>query len=242
MIDFQNSYGDQNSYACNRKSRTILDKLQKYTSISEEVRNMADVVYNKMTVKQHRKTRLVQLLYWCCYCAHLELNLDVSPQQLGKVFNLTTTEVSRCGSMFSYLETGYQPPKSLTTPLNYLPGFCRSLAVYHSLQLSDNAIEQCLSMADRIISKQPSLLYEPPLNVACGIFKYYLIINGIQIDDLRSIVGLSDSTVNPWCKVVENIDNNTSSSSSSVCTNTSVEPPPPTTTSSPLLVPVFNFV
>ena len=250
VIDFQNGYGDQNSYTSNRRSHSILDKLQKYSSVPEEVRNKADVIHNQMKVKQHRRTKLVQLLYWCCYCAYLELNLDVNPQELGKVFELTATEVSRCGSLFSSLETGYQPPKALTTPLNYLPGFCRAR------RLTDDATEQCLVLANRIISKQPNLLQEPPRNLAGGLLKYYLIINGLPTDDLRSVVGLSDNTVNPWYKVVENIDNNGASTATS-----SAPAPAPTpslstmeassylsnfVTIGPMLsqpmTPIFNFV
>lgn len=208
VIEFHSGYGDQSSYTSKKKVHTIIDKLQKYTSIPEEVRNKADVIYNQMTVKQHRKTKLIQLLYWCCYNAYLELNLDINPQELGKVFGLTSTEVSRCGSMFSELETGYQPPRGFTTPMNYLPGFCDNPL----LPFTKTATEQCLAVADRIISKEPALLYQTPLNVACGIFKYYLVINGIQVPDLRAIVGLSDSTINPWYKVVENIDNSITTS------------------------------
>ena len=206
VIDFQYSYGDNNCYTSTKKARSILDKLQHYSSVPEEVRNKADVIYGQMHVKQHRGIKLIQLLYWCCYCAFLELNMDVNPQDLGRVFTLSNVDVARCGSIFSELETGYQPPKGLTTPLNYIPNFC------HDLQLSDDAKAQCIALADRIISKRPSLLHESPLNVACGILKYYLIINGIEVDNLRSVINLSDSTVNPWCKVAEDVDNNLSPS------------------------------
>ena len=250
-IDYQNGYSEQACYTFTKRVHTILDKLQKYPSISEEVRNKADVIYNQMHVKQHRSIKLVQLCYWCCYCAYLELNQDVNPQELGKVFDLTATEISRCGSLFSSLETGYQPPKGLTTPLNYLPGFCGEL------KFTDDARDQCLAMADRIISKKPTLLHEPPRNVACGLLKYYLIINGLQVDDLRAVVGLSDSTVNLWYKVVENIDNNTtgtvatSSASPTIPVVTSwpssamSQVSPNAFTSYPMtapIIPQFNFI
>lgn len=209
VIDFQYSYADQSHYTSGKKAHTILDKLQKYQSIPQEIRNHADVIYNKMTVKQHRKTKLVQLLYWCCYNAYLEMNLDVTPQALGGgVFGLTNTEIARCGTLFSPLETGYYPPKVLHTPLNYLPGFCGKLPM-----LSSAATEQCLKLADRIISKQPSLIHDFPLNVAAGILKYYLIINGISFDitDLETVVGVTDSTITPWYKLVESIDNTSTS-------------------------------
>jgi hypothetical protein len=202
-IEFQSDYQDRASYTAVKSNRTIAHRLCAYPTISEEIRIKADAIYSIMKPKQFRDLKLIQQMYWCCYCAHLELGLDVNAKALGQHFGLSATDVNRCPGLFSPLETGYEPPKVLISPLNYLPGFCN----HPKLNLNAEATEQCLQVAQRIMEKQPQLIRDSPSNVAAGILKYYLTITGIQHPDLREIVRISDSTITPWYKKVDQIDN-----------------------------------
>lgn len=145
-----------------------------------------------------------QLLFYCVYCAHLELSRLVDPSQLGKKFGLTQGEVQRCDSIFSPLQTGYRPPDITTTPQGYLPTYCQEL------KLSDDVVTSIMHLAATILEKDPSLMQDNPQTVASGLLRYYLIANGIETDGIATIAtvtGRSSATMDTMYKRIATIDN-----------------------------------
>lgn len=185
------------------KTRSILTDLRNHT-IPDDIKNQADVIYNKMRYQLRRKKVRDQLLFYCVYCAHLELGRDVDPVRLGLMFGLTSGEIQRCDSLFSPLQTGYRPPETTTTPLGYLPSYC------NSLNLAEEAIDEIMRLAKSILEKDSSLFQEHPQTVASGLLRYYLITNGIETDNLAtvpSVTGRSSATMDTMYKRIAAIDN-----------------------------------
>ena len=119
-------YSDWSHVIINNE-KSILADLKKY-EFSNDIKNKADVIYSKMKYQVRRGKIRFQMLFFCVYCAHLELNVEVNPIHLGSLFGLTKGEVQRCDSIFSPLQTGYKPPPKITSPLGYLPNFSEILS------------------------------------------------------------------------------------------------------------------
>lgn len=198
---FHNGYGD--SHVVVHNERSILPELKAY-SFTDDIKNMADVVYNKMRSQVRRGKIRDQLLFYCVYCAHCELKRNVNPIQLGKLFGLTQGEVQRCDSLFSPLQTGYRKPSNFTTPLSCLPECCAAIG------LTEEAAEDILETAATILRKDPSLMQENPRTVASGLLRYYLETHGITIDnpqDMTNITNRSAATIETLYKRIAAIDN-----------------------------------
>ena len=202
---FYNGYGE--SHVVSHTERSILSDLKPHP-FTDDIKNMADVIFNKMRYQVRRGKIRDQLLFYCVYCSHCELRRDVNPIQLGKHFGLTQGEVQKCDSMFSPLQTGYRKPEMMITPLDYLPDYCSAI------NLSQEAIEDILRMATSIITKDPALLQENPQTVASGLLRYYTVSNGIVVEDperltnvMANVTGRSDATINALYKRISIIDN-----------------------------------
>lgn len=200
---FHNGYGEW-AHVVTKTERTILNDLERY-SLPEDIKIQADIIYNKMRYQVRRGKIRFQMLFFCVYYAHIELGRDVNPVQLGATFNLTQGEVQRCDSLFSPLQTGYHPPSTNMSPLNYLPDYCQGM------DLSSDAVDDIISLSSSILKKDRSLLQENPQTVAAGLLKYYLVTNGIMMDDVTKIskvTNRSSVTIDTMYRMIATIDNN----------------------------------
>lgn len=198
---FYNGYGE--THVMTRKNRSILPDLEPYP-LTEDIKNEADVIYNKMIPRLHRSKIRNQMLFHCVYNAHLELDRHVNPVQLGKMFGLTQGEVERCDSIFSPLQTGYEPKCKTTSPTEYLTGFCEKMGI------SDEATANVIKLANNLLSKDPDLKEQRPQTVAAGILKYYTYIHGITTDDpykINKVTDRSPVTIDSVFKKISDIDN-----------------------------------
>lgn len=199
---FYGGYGEW-GHVINHSERTILPDLKQY-SFTDDIKNQADVIYNKMRYQVRRGKIRFQMLFFCVYCAYLELNRDVDPIQLGAQFGLNQGEVQRCDSLFSPLQTGYKPPSTNISPLGYLPNYCTAM------NLSQEAIDEIMKMAANILKKDPRLYQENPQTVAAGLLRYYTVTNGIISDDpqkMMQITGRSSVTIDSIFRRISTIDN-----------------------------------
>lgn len=183
---------------------TILPDLKNYP-FPDEIKNRADFIYNQMIYRVRRGKIRDQMLFYCVYCSHLELDRNVNPCQLGALFGLGPGQVQRCDSLFSPLQTGYRPPSTNTSPLKYLPGYCQEM------ELSEEAAKEITQLASQILSKDLDLKQENPQTVAAGLLRYYTYTNGITTDDhqkLTKITGRSSVTIDAMFRRIASIDNN----------------------------------
>lgn len=201
--EFFRGYGDLGQHVYTKTDHSIISDLKKY-SLPDDIKNKADSIYLKMIPRTRRKRIRQQLVFFCSYCAYLELGIDVNLMQLATQFGLTQGEVQRCGSLFSKLQTGYAPPVVDSTPLSYIPGFCESLG------LSEEAIEDISRIYDVVCSTDERLSQENPQTVASGLLKYYVVTNGIAMKDanaISTITNRSSVTIDAMYKRITIADN-----------------------------------
>jgi len=201
--EFFTGYGDWGHYVYVTTEHSIISDLKCY-QLPDDIKNKADSIYSKMIPRTRRKKIRKQLVFFCTYCAYLELGININPMQLGKQFGLSQGEVQKCGSLFSKLQTGYTPPDVDSTPLNYVPGFCESLG------LSEDAVEEISRIYKVVIFSDERLSQENPQTVASGLLKYYIVTNGITMKDtsvISSITNRSSVTIDAIYKRIAIADN-----------------------------------
>lgn len=197
---FCGGYGEW-SHVVRRSERTIIHDLEKF-ALSDEIKNQADVIFNQMTYRVRRGKIRDQMLFYCVYCAHLELNQNVNPISLGAMFKLDQGDIQRCDSIFSPLQTGYRPPSSTISPLRYLPNFGQSM------ELSDESTTELTQLASTLLIKDPKLYQENPQTVAAGILRYYTLTNGIDdVNKIKSVTNRSIATIETMFDRIARIDN-----------------------------------
>lgn len=198
---FCNNYGSSHVY--NNRSRSILKDLQKY-ALEDEIKNSANVIYNKMIRNVRRGRRRDSLLFYCVSSAYKEAKRIFDPFELGKMFDLTSSEVQKTDSIFSQTKTGYSPPFIVYSPLDFIPYFGEKL------NLSQETCEIVLSLAKTIFEKKPEILENAPQVIAAGILDYYTTTNGILVENkeiFSKFAGRSSITTDKISKIISAIDN-----------------------------------
>lgn len=186
-----------------KTNKSILPDLKNYP-LDTELQNKAADIHDRMIYKVRRKKIRTKLLFYCCLCAYKELGRNVDTVALSKIFGLSSTEVAKCDTLFSPLQTGYYPPETNSTPLKYLPEY------FSKINLSEDIKDSLLVQANNILEKNPDLLEKSPQTVASGLFKYFLVTNGIVLSDqkiLKEITGRSLATIDTMYKAIEVLDN-----------------------------------
>jgi transcription initiation factor TFIIIB Brf1 subunit/transcription initiation factor TFIIB len=197
---FYMGYGNW-KHVIKKHDRSILNDLKNYP-FPEEIKNKADVIYNKMIYRVRRGKIRTQLLFFCVLCAFFELERDVNPIYLGEVFKLTPGQVQQCDSIFSPLQTGYRPKPKYISPLHYLPDYCDRMG------LSETSVTEISDLASSILKKQPALCQENPQTVASGLLRYFTITNGIDnLDKIVEITRRSAVTIENMYKTIAIVDN-----------------------------------
>jgi len=196
------SYSNNTSPTAIKPSSIVTDLIN--YNFSPQIVAEAERIYAVMRHNVRRGSVRKKLLFQLVHNAHLELDIPVDPNELGKIFGLDRGEIQKSFSLFSPLQTGYAPPTKNTTPLQYIPAFCERLG------LSNDIAEQFERTSRAILEKDPTLFDEHPRTVASGLLRYCLTMNGLVFDDqalLDSITGRSYVTVDPVFKRIVAIDN-----------------------------------
>ena len=202
---YKDGGGNGGGHVSVSSDRSIIPELNVYDKLDSEIKNQADVIYNLMYKSTRRGKVRKQLLFYCCYCAYLELHRNIDPIYLGKQFGLTSGDVQRCDSLFSEIKTGYKlRVPTYTSPLVYIPGYCEQLG------LSEEAAQDAVELGKSILNKDVTLLQESPQTVSAGLFHYFNVMNGIKSDDpaiSSRITGRSNATIDAMFKRISRIDN-----------------------------------
>lgn len=177
---------------------SILKDLEPYPFMTM-IKTKANEIYNKMHYQTRRGKIRVQLLYHCTYNAHLELYNDglldeiPVPDELGEIFKLTSEEVQKCDSLFSYIQTGYEPLSIELNPRSYYKKWCDT----KELRLSEDHLVDLIEFSEYITSLDKSLLQNHPRTVASGILKFYLERSGFLVEskDLECVTKRSNVTI-----------------------------------------------
>lgn len=187
------------------KVKSCVDLLKQKYHIPEDIAIQADLILKQMRPRVNRGKINTQKMFYCVYNAYRELGRTVDPYVLGSTsFGLTAGEVTQTESLFSPLQTGYYPPNANVTCTEYIPGYCRSLNL-------STEISNCITeFSNKMLIKDQSLLQEQPKTVAAGLFKYYLVIHGIALentDQFLKITGRSNATIENIYNRIAALDN-----------------------------------
>jgi len=219
---FGSEYSSKDSHVSKKKEKSILPHLIKL-SLPENIIYGAEKIYNKMNPQVRRANTYSMLLYHCTSCSYMEYIYEqkllsdqgllfddkgyvdgFDPIQLGKKFGLTKSQLQKCDSLFSPLQSGYKPPKSCLSLLDYIPNYCICIG------LSKESTCDVIALAKELLIKCPALANDNRRSTAAGIFYYYTIINGITINNMDEFVDLvhySLTTIINIYKKIAAIDN-----------------------------------
>ncbi len=192
--------GDHN--VCNKYTRSILNDLQPY-KFSEDIKMRANYIYSKMNHSTRRANKRTLLLFFCVYSAYKELSIKVNPSDLGKIFGLTHGQMMKTESMFSYLQTGYRPICRTISIYDYIPDYCHKLGL-------ENHVDDIILLSESILNKDKNLDQQVKQTLSCGLIKYYMTINGIELNEknaLSIVTQRSDTTIDTMYKKICEIDN-----------------------------------
>lgn len=185
-------------------SKTIINDLNK-VDLSIEIKKRANEIYNKIgqTVKRAKNRKL--LLFFCVYNAYKELEINVDPSDIGKLFGLTHGEMQKSTSMFSPLQTGYTSLVKTRGIDTYVIDYCQKLG------FEDDQLQHVTIFTDNLLKNhEKELSGFVSQTAAIGIIKYYLTINGIELDDdslLAKVGSRSTTTIETVYKKICIIDN-----------------------------------
>lgn len=199
---FCGGYGEW-GHVINHTERSILPDLKVYP-FPDDIKNRADVIYNKMRYQVRRGKIRSQMLFFCVYYAHVELKRDVNPIPLGSQFGLTPGEIQKCDSLFSPLQTGYKPPPTNASPLGYFSDYLTGM------DLSEDLLDDITRTASDILHKDPTLNQENPQTVAAGLLRYYMVARGITSEDpvkINRVTSRSNVTIDGMFRRICTIDN-----------------------------------
>jgi len=200
--NFSEGYGKK-SHISTQVDKNILNDLKAF-GLPEDITIRADIIYNKMKQRVQRGKIRDQKLFFCAYNAYRELDRDVDPISLGAMFGLTPGEVQKTDSRFSPLQTGYHPPNRATSCIEFIPSYAKSL------NLSDELTAKIINFALSLLNKDTSLSHEPPKTMAAGMLKYYMLTNGIALDqpyNIAYITGRSMATIENAYNRISRVDN-----------------------------------
>ena len=192
--------GDHN--ICNKYTKSILSDLHPY-KFSDDIKIRANYIYSKMNHSTRRANKRTLLLFFCVYSAYKELSIPVNPADLGKLFGLTHGQMMKTESMFSYLQTGYKPICRTISVYDYIPDYCQKLGL-------ENYLDDIILLTENILAKDKDLRQQVSPTLGTGLIKYFLIINGIELNDKNSlslVTQRSDTTIDTMYKKICEVDN-----------------------------------
>src|SRR5438874_12599243 len=96
-VDKRETYIDttHNEYNyTNKNNRSIMTDLEKY-DFTLDIKHRANFIYNKMKLTVRRANKRKYLLFFCVYSAYKELNININPTELGKIFELKPGDIQK---------------------------------------------------------------------------------------------------------------------------------------------------
>lgn len=212
-----NDYFDTGSESCpiytthhaipRANEKTIRSDLEKL-GLPTNIINVADTVYQNMSVGTKRGKRRRMLLFFCAFTAYNQEDIPVDPIWLSNICNLERSEISKALSMCSPSHTDFSTLSVKYSPKNFIPTYFKKLSDGW-IDFPESALDEIYKMTDEVLVKDPDLRDEKPQTVAAAILVYYLYRDGYSIDKdkYNAIFGRSDMTINKIKKKVSDAYN-----------------------------------
>lgn len=186
-----------------KNNRSIISYLKEY-QFPDDIKYRANFIYSKMTLSIRRQNNRKFLLFFCVYSAYKELNINVNPSDLAKIFKLKDGETKRTLTMFGPLKTGYKPVQRVISPSDYLVDFCIQLDM-------EQYTDELFNFSQSLLENHKELLQFVSQTVAAGILMYFMIMNGIESIDkklLPEVTNRSETTIIAMYKRICELETN----------------------------------
>jgi transcription initiation factor TFIIIB Brf1 subunit/transcription initiation factor TFIIB len=172
---------------------------------SDRIIDIANSIYTQVTDGNiYRGSTRRAIIFACVFHSY---KLDNNPQScdhLIKTFNLTKKNGLK-GLKFVHLYSAKEKNinRSYITVENIIT------EIMNKFNAGSEDIRKIINIYHKIKNKSQLINRARPQSVAAGIIRYYCIQNGKDIDGekFRSVVNLSELTINRICKEIENILN-----------------------------------
>lgn len=186
-----------------KKSRNVFEGYENLI-VPDEVRDEANSIYNNQLGRKIQVKKLSLLKFYCVYSAYKKLNIPIVPQTLAKNMNMSSKIVNKANTIFSELQTGYQPPDNNLTPIDFLPEYSKFL------EINEETLYECIiPFAEVFLLDKKEFLQDHPHIVAAGLIKWYCTMNGLilkKMHKLKNQAGCSDATIDTMYKRISGAD------------------------------------
>lgn len=197
--DSTSSFFNEWAQPTSKIQRSILPDLAKY-SYSDEIKNKADWIYNRMNNKIYRKKRRSMVLFFCVFNACRELGINADKDEMAGVFGLTPYEATKCiNSIFTPGQTNYSPKKTVVLPTSFMESYATML------DFSDETRKDFMKTCVGIIMKDVGILGEHPQAVAAAMLHYYCETRGIIFSDPKKLVEITKRSMPVILRLSERI-------------------------------------
>jgi transcription initiation factor TFIIIB Brf1 subunit/transcription initiation factor TFIIB len=158
----------------------------------DEIKTKANSIFLKMKCPTKRSKKRKLLVFYCIYCAYLELEIPQVPNAIARKINIPQSEIPKAMALFSEIQTGYRPPEIRITPIHYLRDYC------HILGFTPKTTEMVEELTNTILEKDVSLNDESPQKTSAGVLQCFMIMNGIEFNkkEFAKLFGFSEVTIN----------------------------------------------
>lgn len=184
--------------------KSILDDLHRY-GIPDNIAREANSIYvDRMfrVTTSRRGKRHVRLLYYCTYCAYIELNIYVDELDLADRFQLDYASAQQAITEFDVSQTGYSPPPGRYTGLDPIPNYCRKMGFSEETAV-------CIINASRPVLQKSQLLSDNDIKgLAVALIYYYYLSHGCDyLNILAYVSGITTITIAKTASMVAAEDN-----------------------------------
>lgn len=190
----------------NFKKDPVVLEIEKMNYIPDDVKEKSYEIIHKIEKIPKRRKKRRQIIFYIIYNCYLNLGYPVHSQSLGKKLGLSRGDISQTIGLFKELDLDFDLNVKTQEADNYLKIFC------NKCNFNEEFKDEMICFYENIIRKEPDLKEETPLILASGIFKYFLMMKGIEYEknnDFVKITKVSKATTEIYYKKISKIDNRT---------------------------------
>ena len=186
------------------RKHSIQKDLEAITSVPEDVRKMADTIFQEMNLPVHRGEQRKRIVLFCLYKATLVMNYPIQPKELPKLLGLRQTELSVILSLEMQQAFKNPPRKSdnirLRSALDMLPAMAKAVGIDTTLNMdAPEQLANLTQLSQQVMGENPKLQIIAPDQMAAALVYYYFVIyfgtEDINLSGLATKMGINAVTM-----------------------------------------------
>lgn len=174
-----------------RKEKSLMKSLDEY-NLPDDVKRIANELYQKSNIGTKRENNRKLLIAFLVREAYKELQIMITDKDLAEILHMSSKDMPKARTMYTFTRTGIRSSDVMRHPCDFLDSYCQKL------HLSDEAQAAISHIIVTAMEKRPAFKDEKPQKITIGAIKYYIMENGIGIDngELKTVSELSVPTIN----------------------------------------------